>query len=94
MFKFKVDIFNETPWQKFTQLSGIRPLPLNEQVKKYNQYISELTYERNVYLHWLEGHKKGHKKGDKKKTLQNVGFLLQEDGFDILQEDNNKIIIT
>jgi hypothetical protein len=94
MFKFKVDIFNETPWQKFTQLPGIRPLPLNEQVKKYNQYISELTYERNVYLHWLEGHKKGHKKGDKKKTLQNVGFLLQEDGFDILQEDNNKIIIT
>jgi len=90
MFKFKVDIFNEIPWQKFTQLPGIRPLPLNEQVKKYNQYISELTYERNVYLHWLEGHKKG----DKKKTLQNVGFLLQEDLFNIQQENGNNIIVT
>jgi len=90
MFKFKVDIFNEISWQKFTQLPGIRPLPLNEQVKKYNQYISELTYERNVYLHWLEGHKKG----DKKKTLQNVGFLLQEDLFNIQQENGNNIIVT
>jgi hypothetical protein len=90
MFKFKVDIFNEIPWQKFTQLPGIRPLPINEQVKKYNLYINELTYERNAYLHWLEGHKKG----DKKKTLQNVGFLLQEDLFDLEQEDNSKIFIT
>ena len=90
MFKFKVDIFNEIPWQKFTQLPEISPLSLNEQTRKYNLYINELTYERNVYLHWLEGHKKG----DKKKTLQNVGFLLQEDLFDLEQEDNSKIFIT
>lgn len=83
MFKFKVDIFNEISWQKFTQLPGISPLPLNEQVKKYNLYINELTYERNAYLHWLEGHKKGPREA----------FLLQEDGNFLLQEDGFKIKI-
>ena len=86
----KIDIFNEIHWLNFRKLPEIQPLSLNEQTRKYNQYISELTYERNVYLHWLEGHKKG----DKKKTLQNVGFLLQEDLFNIQQEDGNNIFIT
>jgi len=90
MFKFKIDIFNEIPWQKFTQLSEISPLSLNEQTRKYNLYINELTYQRNAYLHWLEGHKKG----DKKKTLQETGFLLQENLFDLEQENGSKIIIT
>ena len=90
MFKFKVDIFNEISWQKFTQLPEVSPLPLNEQVRKYNLYINELTYERNVYLRWLEGHKKG----SKKTTIQNIGFLLQEDLFNIQQEDGNNIFIT
>ena len=86
----KIDIFNEIHWLNFRKLPEIQPLSLNEQTRKYNQYVSELTYERNVYLHWLEGHKKG----DKKKTLQNVGFLLQEDLFNIQQEDGNNIFIT
>ncbi len=86
----KIDIFNEIHWLNFRKLPEINPLSLNEQTKKYNQYISELTYQRNVYLHWLEGHKKG----DKKKTLQNVGFLLQEDLFDLEQENGSKIFIT
>ena len=86
----KIDIFNEIHWLNFRKLPEINPLSLNEQTKKYNQYISELTYQRNVYLHWLEGHKKG----DKKKTLQSVGFLLQEDLFNIQQEDGNNIFIT
>ena len=85
----KIDIFNEIHWMNFRKLPEIQPLSLNEQTRKYNLYINELTYQRNVYLHWLEGHKKG----DKKKTLQNVGFLLQEDGDLILQENNAKIII-
>lgn len=89
MFRFKVDIFNEISWQKFTQLPEITFLPLNEQVKKYNLYINELTYERNTYLKWLEGHKKG-----PLKRIRNVGFLLQEDLFDLEQEDGNKIFIT
>lgn len=90
MFKFKVDIFNEIPWQKFTQLPEISPLSLNEQTRKYNLYINELTYERNAYLHWLEGHKKG----PLPKKIQSTGFLLQEDLFNIQQEDGNNIIIT
>ncbi|MDB4378149.1 hypothetical protein N9Z41_00115 [bacterium] len=90
MFKFKVDIFNEISWQKFTQLPQISPLPLNEQVRKYNLYINELTYERNVYLHWLEGHKKG----PLPPKLQTIGVLLQEDLFDLEQENGSKILIT
>ncbi len=90
MFKFKVDIFNEIPWQKFNKLPEISRLSLNEQTRKYNLYINELTYERNVYLHWLEGHKKG----PLPPKLQNVGFLLQEDLFDLEQENGSKIFIT
>jgi len=86
----KIDIFNEIHWMNFRKLPEIQPLSLNEQTRRYNQYISEFTYQRNVYLHWLEGHKKG----DKKKTLQNVGFLLQEDLFDLEQENGSKIFIT
>lgn len=89
MFKFKVDIFNEIPWQKFTQLPQISPLPLNEQVRKYNLYINELTYERNVYLHWLEGHKKG----DRTTVIDtDTFFILQEDDDYLLQEDGDKLI--
>ncbi len=86
----KIDIFNEIPWQKFTQLPEIKLLPLNEQVRKYNLYINELTYERNAYLHWLEGHKKG----PLPLTIQETGFLLQEDLFNIQQEDGSNILIT
>ena len=90
MISYKIDIFNEISWQKFTRISEISLLPLNEQVKKYNLYINELTYKRNANLHWLEGHKKG----PKRTTIQNIGFLLQEDLFDLEQEDNSKIFIT
>ena len=86
----KIDIFNEIHWLNFRKLPEIQPLSLNEQVKKYNLYINELTYQRNVYLHWLEGHKKG----PLPKTIQSTGFLLQEDLFNIQQEDGNNIIIT
>jgi len=86
----KVDIFNEIHWLNFRKLPEINPLSLNEQTKKYNQYISELTYQRNVYLHWLEGHKKG----PLPKKIQSTGFLLQEDLFNIQQEDGNNIFIT
>ena len=86
----KIDIFNEIHWLNFRKLPEIQPLPLNEQVRKYNLYINELTYERNVYLHWLEGHKKG----PKRTTIQNIGFLLQENLFNIQQEDGNNIFIT
>ena len=86
----KVDIFNEIHWLNFRKLPEINPLSLNEQTKKYNQYISELTCQRNAYLHWLEGHKKR----PLPKKIQSTGFLLQEDLFNIQQEDGNNIFIT
>ncbi len=89
-----MDIFNEILFPQFIQLNEVSSLPLNEQVKKYNQYLNELQYQRQCYiqqLNWLEC-SGGGKKPDE--VIQDVGFLLQEDGFDILQEDNNKIIIT
>ena len=88
-----MDIFNEILWSQFIQLNEVSSLPLNEQVKKYNQYLNELQYQRQCYiqqLNWLECNKGG----KKKKTIQNVGFLLQEDLFDLEQENGSKIIIT
>ena len=85
----KIDIFNEIHWLHFRKLPEIQSLSLNEQTRKYNLYINELTYQRNVYLHWLEGHKKG-----PLLKIRNIGFLLQENLFDLEQEDGNKIFIT
>ena len=85
-----MDIFNEILWPQFTQLNEVRNLPLNEQVNRYNQYLNELQNRRQHYiqqLNWLEGNRGG------RKPVQDVGFLLQEDGFDILQEDGSKIKI-
>jgi len=89
-----MDIFNEILWPQFIQLNEVSSLPLNEQVKKYNQYLNELQYQRQCYiqqLNWLEC-SRGGKKPDE--VIQDVGFLLQEDLFDLEQEDGSKIIIT
>ena len=89
-----MNIFNEILWPQFVQLNEVRSLPLNEQVNRYNQYLNELQNQRQHYtqqLNWLEGNRGGRKP---EQPVQDLGFLLQEDGFDILQEDNNKIIIT
>jgi len=94
MFRFKIDIFNEIPWQVFTQLPEIQPLPLNEQVRKYNLYLDELTYERLSYSRWLEGHKKGPKVETTPTPPVEEEFLLQEDLFNILQEDTSRIKIS
>ena len=89
-FGFKVNIFDEISWQKFQLLPTMTKLPLNEQVRKYNQYINQIGFERSQYLNWLEGHKKG-----ANRQLELDGnFLLQEDFDFLLQEDGSKIIIT
>jgi len=90
----KIDIFNEIHWLNFRKLPEIQPLSLNEQTRRYNLYINELTYERNVYLAWLEGHKKGPRVETTPTPPVEEGFLLQENLFDLLQEDGSKIIIT
>ena len=81
------NIFEEYTWQQFTSLDYIRKLPLNEQVQKYNQYLYELSEARHNFITYQN-------KGPKRLTLQNVGFLLQEDLFNLQQEDGNNIFIT
>jgi len=81
-----MNIFEEISWPEFIQQVHVKPLPLNEQVKYYNQYIWDLNQARQ---NWLTYQNKG-----KRLTLQNVGFLLQEDLFDLEQEDGSKIFIT
>ncbi len=81
-----MDIFNELAWHQFKQLKEVQDLPLNEQVNKYNRYLWELSLARDYYLQYQA-------KG-KRLTLQNVGFLLQEDLFNLQQEDGNNIFIT
>ena len=82
-----MDIFNEILWPQFIQLNEVRILPLSEQVNKYNQYIYELNQSRHNWNAYQN-------KGPLPLTIQNVGFLLQEDLFNIQQEDGNNIFIT
>ena len=83
-------IFEELTWPQFKELNHIRPLPLHEQVANYNSYLSELTRNRYLYEQWLANQNKG----SKPLTLQVIGVLLQEDLFDLEQEDGSKIYIT
>jgi NAD-specific glutamate dehydrogenase len=80
-------------WLEFSKLREIQRLTLHEQKKQYNLYINEWTYQRNAYLAWLEGHKKG-PLPPKLQNIENIGVLLQEDLFDLEQEDGSKIYIT
>jgi len=85
-----MDIFNELSWVQFQQLNEMRSLPLNEQVKHYNQYLYDLDQARQSWIIYQN-------KGPRKTTLTppvEEGFLLQEDLFDLLQETGDKIIIT
>jgi hypothetical protein len=82
-----MNIFEEYTWPQFTRLDYIRKLPLNEQVQKYNQYLYELSEARHSFISYQN-------KGPKPLTLQNIGVLLQEDLFDLEQEDGSKIYIT
>jgi hypothetical protein len=81
-----MNIFEEILWPQFVQFEHIKRLPLNEQVKHYNQYLYELTIARQNWITYQN-------KGDVAE-VEEGNFLLQEDLFYILQEDNSKIIIT
>ena len=83
-------IFEELSWPEFKNLNHIRPLSLNEQVNHYNSYLNELARNRYLYEQWLANQNKG----PKTLTLQVIGVLLQEDLFDLQQEDGNQILIT
>jgi len=75
------NIFEELTWPQFTQLYEITKLPLNEQVKYYNQYLYQLSEARTS---WLFSQGKGPLKEVENFLLQeNLDFLLQENGFKI-----------
>ena len=81
-----MDIFEEIPWFQFKLIPSIKKLPLQEQVIKYNVYMADLHHRRAVW-HTLMHEGKG-------TSIQIIGVLLQEDLFDLLQEDGSQILIT
>ena len=82
------NIFEEITWPQFSQLPNITPLSLNEQVQYYNQYLFQLSEARQ---NWISIQNKG---SIPLPILVESGFLLQENLFDLLQEDGSNIIIT
>ena len=88
------NIFEELSWPQFVQLSNVTKLPINEQVQYYNQYLFDLSVARQ---NWIDTQNKG----SYIPTIQNIGFLAQEeydsisqDYFTILQEDSSSIFVT
>lgn len=85
------NIFEEITWPNYAKLPHIAKLPLQEQTKYYNQYLYQLSEARTS---WIVYQNKGPLSGSTAPTPIESGFLLQEDLFDLLQEDGNNIIIT
>ena len=79
------NIFEEISWPQFQQFEHIKRLPINEQVTQFNMYLQDLSIAR---LNWIQDQPKG------PRQIVELGFLLQEDLFDLLQETGDKIIIT
>lgn len=84
MYRYMINIFEEITWPQFTQFPHVVKLPLNEQVQYYNQYLYDLSIAR---ANWISYQNKG-------PITEEENFLLQENGFYLLQEDGSKIIIT
>jgi len=92
-----MNIFEEILWPQFVQFEHIKKLPLNEQVKYYNQYLYELTIARQNWITYQN-------KGDVNLQIRVIGFLAQEDSFinqfgqidyfNILQENGSFIEVT
>jgi len=87
-----MNIFEEILWPQFVKIERISKLPLKEQVAAYQQYVQDLSIQRQ---NWLNYQNKGPLKPKPTPTPPvEEGFLLQEDLFDLLQETGDKIIIT
>ncbi len=91
----QINIFEEILWPQFVKIEHVSKLPLQEQVAAYQQYIYDLDVARQ---NWLAYQNKGLFLGQ---SIQNVGFLAQEefdsitqDYFTILQEDGSSIFVT
>ena len=87
----------ETPpyiysWKEFISLPHIKTMPLNEQTRRYNYYVSEMN-------EWIMHNINSVKGGGgvttiRSKEIVSEGFLQQEDLFYILQEDGSRINVT
>lgn len=75
-------LVEEIPWLHFVKLNHIRKLSLNEQVSAYRQHVCDIEQIRAC----------GGKSTTKRIGIS--GVLLQEDLFDLLQEDGSQIYIT
>ena len=75
-------LVEEIPWLHFVRLNHIAKLPLNEQVSAYRQHLCDVEQIRAC----------GGKSS--RKEIQITGVLLQEDLFDLLQENGSQIYIT
>ncbi len=60
----------EMTWKQFSDLAGIRNLPINEQVRKYNFYLNEIMEARMNYIH----HQTQVLGGNKPKVIQQEGL--------------------
>jgi arginyl-tRNA--protein-N-Asp/Glu arginylyltransferase len=83
----KIDIFNEITWPQFKQLKEVQNLSERDKIRHYNFYLDQLNTTR--FQNWYSTQPKG-----SRKEIQITGVLLQEDLFDLLQEDGSQIYIT
>ena len=86
----QINIFEEILWPRFIKIEHISKLSLNEQVAAYQQYVYDLGTARQ---NWLLYQNKGSFISGSTTPIES-GFLLQEDLFNLLQEDGSNIIIT
>jgi hypothetical protein len=83
----KINIFNEIAWPQFRLLKEVQNLSERDKVRHYNLYLDQLNTARFNY--WYSHQPKG-----TRKEIQITGVLLQEDLFDLLQEDGSQVYIT
>jgi len=73
----------ELTWKQFQLLNHIKDLPLQEQQTRYHFYLEELSNYINIQ-----------NKGEKDTTIPPYsGFILQENGDYLLQEDGSRIYL-
>jgi len=74
----------ELTWKQFKEKRDIKDLPLNEQVRQFNFYLDALSNQ--IY---------NQNKGPQapRPILAFSGFILQENGSYLLQEDGSKIYL-
>ena len=83
----RINILNEITWPQFKQLREVQNLSERDKIKHYNFYLDQLNTAR--FRNWYNAQPKG-----LRKEIQITEVLLQEDLFDLLQEDGSQIYIT